>query len=74
MFSAPGYVETFSAELTIPVTRDPALAQRVSTLGRRLLWLHTYGERFVPDGKKLWPAEPTALNPLGFTRTTISPR
>ena len=54
---APGYVETFSEELTIPgprlpVTRDAALAQRAIALGRRLLWLHTYGERFVPEGKK----------------------
>ena len=57
VLSAPGSVETFSEELTIPgprlpVTRDAALFSRAIALGRRLLWLHTYGERFVPDGKK----------------------
>jgi hypothetical protein len=40
-------------ELTIPgprlpITRDAVLFTRVAALGRRLLWLHTYGERFVP--------------------------
>ena len=55
VLSAPGYVETFSEELTVPgprlpVTRDAALFTRAVALGRRLLFLHTYGERFVPEG------------------------
>ena len=57
MLSAPGCVETFSEELTVPgprlpVTRDAALFTRAVALGRRLLFLHTYGERFVPEGGK----------------------
>ena len=53
VLSAPGYVETFSEELTVPgprlpVTRDAALFARAVEQGRRLLWLHTYGERFLP--------------------------
>jgi hypothetical protein len=57
VLSAPGYVETFSEELTVPgprlpVTRDAALFRRAVEQGRRLLWLHTYGERFLPAGAK----------------------
>lgn len=57
LLAAPGYVATFAEELTIPgprlpVTRDAALFARAVALGRRLLWLHTYGERFVPAGQK----------------------
>lgn len=53
ILSAPGYVQTFSEELTLPgprlpVTRDPALFARAVALGLRLLYLHTYAERCVP--------------------------
>lgn len=53
VLAAPSYVETFSEELTLPgprlpVTRDAALFSRAVASGRRLLWLHIYGERFVP--------------------------
>ena len=55
VLSAPGYVETFSEELTVPgprlpVTRDAALFTRAVALGKRLLFLHTYGERYLPAG------------------------
>jgi hypothetical protein len=55
VLSAPGYVETFSEELTnpgprLPVTRDTALFTRAVALGKRLLFLHTYGKRFLPSG------------------------
>lgn len=57
VLTAPAYVESFWEELTIPgpripVTRDAALFRRAATFGRRLLWLHTYGERFVPQGQR----------------------
>jgi hypothetical protein len=50
-------VETFSEELTVPgprlpVTRDASLFARAVSLGKRLLFLHTYGERFLPAGAK----------------------
>lgn len=55
MLFAPRYVEIFWEELTIPgprlpFTRREDLFQRGAQLGKRLIWLHTYGERFVPDG------------------------
>ena len=57
VLSASAYVETFWEELTvpgprIPMTRSAVLFQRAVTLGRRLLWLHTYGDQFVPRGKR----------------------
>ncbi|MGP8200569.1 MAG: type ISP restriction/modification enzyme [Limisphaerales bacterium] len=53
LLASPAFVETFSEELTVPgphvpITKDPSLLLRVVRLGRRLIWLHTYGERFVP--------------------------
>jgi Type ISP C-terminal specificity domain len=57
VLASPGYVERFSEELTIPgphipLTRDRALFTEASQIGRRLIWLHTYGTRFVPDGER----------------------
>lgn len=56
VLATPDYVRRFWEELTlpgprIPLTRDSALFARAVALGRRLLWLHTYGQRFVPPGK-----------------------
>ncbi|MBM4326595.1 MAG: DNA methyltransferase [Deltaproteobacteria bacterium] len=42
--------ELATRELRVPVTKDPGLFEQVRTVGARLLWLHTYGERFVPEG------------------------
>ena len=55
LLSAPAYVETFSEELTIPgpripITKDRKQFRKAVKLGRRLIWLHTYGERMAPDG------------------------
>ena len=51
----PAFTGQFAAELEtrqvrVPITKDAALFERVRATGARLLWLHTYGERFVPDG------------------------
>jgi hypothetical protein len=57
VLASPDYVRHFWDELTIPgprlpITPDAVLFSRVADLGRRLLWLHTYGERFIPSGHK----------------------
>jgi Type ISP C-terminal specificity domain/N-6 DNA Methylase len=57
LLATPAYVETFSEELTVPgprlpVTRNRDLFRQVVTLGRRLIWLHTFGERFVPPRQR----------------------
>lgn len=57
LLASPAYVEKFSEELTVPgprvpVTKEPALFTRAVELGRRLVWQHTFGERFVPAGQR----------------------
>ena len=55
ILAQPDYVRRFWDELELPpprlpITRDAALLQRVAEHGARLLYLHTYGERFAgPD-------------------------
>ena len=39
----------------IPITADPSLFGQVMTLGRDLLWWHTWGERFAPEGESPLP-------------------
>jgi hypothetical protein len=51
----PGFTERYAAELgtrqlRVPITKDAALFKQVRDVGARLLWLHTYGERYVPRG------------------------
>ena len=57
LLSSPAYVEHFSEELIIPgpripITKNVKLFDKGVALGRRLIWLHTFGERFVPKGKE----------------------
>lgn len=49
------YTQHFSEELSIPdprlpLTKNYELFQQASREGKQLIWLHTYGERFVPQG------------------------
>lgn len=53
----PAFTSRFSKELEtrelrVPITKDAGLFERARSLGARLLWLHTYGERFVPEGRE----------------------
>ncbi len=57
VLAAPSYTTRFFEELEIPgprvpLTLDPNLFDRAVSLGRRLIWLHTYGERMVPRGER----------------------
>jgi hypothetical protein len=51
-FTACYAKELETRDLRVPITRDAALFEKVRDAGARLLWLHTYGERFVPKGKQ----------------------
>ena len=51
-FTARFAKELGTRELRVPITKKAALFEKVRAAGARLLWLHTYGERFVPKGKK----------------------
>ena len=57
LMASPEYVRRFWDELTIPgprlpITKEAALFKQAVELGRRLIWLHTYGERLAPPGHK----------------------
>lgn len=60
-----GYTARFAEDLKIPgvrvpLTADPELWERAVRLGKRVIWLHTYGERFVnpAEGRPAGPPKP----------------
>lgn len=48
-FTASYAKELETHQLRVPLTKDAVLFEQVRSIGARLLWLHTYGERFVPS-------------------------
>ncbi len=65
----PAFTEHYSEqletrELRVPMTRDRGLFEALLEAGVKLLRLHSYGERFVPDG------EPRGRVPPGSARCT----
>jgi predicted helicase len=52
-FTARFHKELENRELRVPLTTDTAVFARAVTLGRELLYLHSYGERFA-EGQH-WP-------------------
>ena len=65
-FTAHFAKELESRDLRVPITMDAALFERVRAAGAHLLWLHTYGERFVPEGR------PRGQIPHGEARCTVA--
>ncbi|MEU3650867.1 type ISP restriction/modification enzyme [Lentzea sp. NPDC034063] len=62
MTAHPGYTRLFREQLKtpgirIPITLDTKLWRRAVEIGRRVIWLHTFGERMV---------DPKAGRPLGI--------
>ena len=60
----PAYTARFAADLVqpglrIPLTGDPALFDAAVSLGREVIWLHSFGERF---------ADPATDRPVGPPR------
>jgi hypothetical protein len=61
----PGFTSRFQADLTtpglrIPIIADPELFAEAVRLGRTVVWLHTFGERFADPGDGR-PAAPPRL-------------
>ena len=57
ILAQPAFTRRFQEELErrqlrVPITKDAALFGKVRAIGARLLWLHTYGQRFVPAGRQ----------------------
>jgi hypothetical protein len=51
----PAFTERYvkelgTRELRVPITKDAALFVQVRDVGAKLLWLHTYGQRYIPKG------------------------
>jgi predicted nucleotidyltransferase len=62
LLAHPDFVLRFDADLRspglrIPLTADPALFAEAAILGQRVIWLHTFGERFADatDGRGIGP-------------------
>jgi len=67
LLAHPGYTTRFLADLLtpglrVPLSADARLFMEAVDLGRRVLWLHTFGDRFIDaaDGR---PAGPPRLSP-----------
>jgi hypothetical protein len=65
----PAYTERFAADLVqpglrIPLSGNPALFEEAVLLGREIIWLHTFGDRF---------ADPAAGRPAAPPRLPTSP-
>lgn len=61
----PAYTARFQTELTqpglrVPLTADRSLFARTAAVGRRVIWLHTFGERYV-DPKADRPPSPPRM-------------
>ncbi len=54
ILTGPDYTNRFNDDLTtssprIPITTDKDIFRQGVKLGRKLIWLHTYGERLIPE-------------------------
>ena len=68
-----GYTRRFHDELTqpgvrIPLTAVPQLWQEAVDIGRRVIWLHTFGERFIDESRgrplRKLPGRPDVQYPI----------
>jgi hypothetical protein len=55
LVAQPAFTQRYAKELStrqirVPITKEPEFFARVRAIGAKLLWLHTYGHRYVPKG------------------------
>jgi len=65
LLAHPAFVARFAADLVqpglrVPLTADPTLFDEAVAIGREVVWLHTYGERFA-DPAAGRPAAPPRM-------------
>jgi hypothetical protein len=66
----PGFTSRFQPDLStpglrVPLTAQPEVFRRAAEIGRRVIWLHTFGERM---------ADPTKARPGGPPRLPVEKR
>ncbi|WP_431929025.1 type ISP restriction/modification enzyme [Nonomuraea jabiensis] len=71
-----GYTTRFAQELRtpgvrVPLTADPELWTRAVHLGKRVVWLHTYGERFA-DSAEGRPGGPPRPDPHHRAKSQVA--
>jgi hypothetical protein len=79
LLAHPAYVERFRADLIqpglrVPLTADAVLFAKAAKLGREIIWLHSFGERFGeghPPGPPRVAANPPT-NPKGGSIPTTA--
>ncbi len=75
-----GYTTKFSTDLAtpgvrIPLTADPEVWRRAVEIGKRAIWLHTFGERFAeesegrPNGRPRVPVDGRPKNTVAIPAT-----
>lgn len=77
----PGYVERFRANLKqpglrIPITANHALFEEAVEVGREVIWLHTFGERFAegrpPGSPRVTDGPEPTIPKEGVLPTTLA--
>jgi len=69
LLASPAYTEKFKADLIrpglrVPLTADKTLFKRAAKLGREVIWLHTFGDRFGEGRDAGVPRLPQAQRPF----------
>jgi predicted helicase len=67
LLASPAYTERFRSDLVrpglrLPITADKSLFDEAAALGRKVVWLHSFGERFA-DPANGRPSAPPRLPP-----------
>ena len=72
-YAARHYGELATRQVRAPLTKDATLFTQAVASGSRLLWLHTYGRRYVPAAHPPGQIPPRAARCIAPIPTTAAP-